>query len=223
MQFIIDADLPRTVAGVIADFGHESVDVRDIAGDTGEGSHEYLKGLAPAEGIETPTRQDVTKLDRKRAHKAEHTIDLDTQALVAIQVGGADEGDTASLPWRLLQASMNLEASLPDEGKPPPPLLSEVGTDKGYHRNDTAKTLKRAQIRRYLSEPDRGRRRWKKEAEAPAAVYANRRRLRGPRGPALQRLRAEYTERSFTVPPASGHSRLRTNLLRRFAARGNVI
>ena len=36
------------------------------------------------------------------AHKAEHTIDLDTQALVAIQVCGANEGDTASLPWSLL-------------------------------------------------------------------------------------------------------------------------
>ena len=65
---------------------------RIVRWDTGEGSHEYLKGLAPAEGIETPTRQDVAKLDRKRVHKAEHTIGLDTQALVAIQVGGADEG-----------------------------------------------------------------------------------------------------------------------------------
>ena len=29
------------------------------------------------------------------AHKAEHTVDLDTQALVAVQVCGADAGDTA--------------------------------------------------------------------------------------------------------------------------------
>ena len=36
------------------------------------------------------------------AHKAEHTVDLDTQALVALQVCGADEGDTGSLLWSLV-------------------------------------------------------------------------------------------------------------------------
>ncbi len=203
---------------------------RIVRRDSGESYHTYLEGLAQAEGIETPTRQDLAQLDQKRAHKgsnqdwqhphdpearitkmkdgrthlahkAEHTIDLDTQALVAIQVCGADEGDTASLPWSLLQASMNLEASLVAEaahkGRPPPPVLTEVVTDKGYHSNYTAKTLKRAQIRSYLSEPGRGRRQWKNDPQAKAAVYANRRRIRGVRGHALQRLRAEYAERSF--------------------------
>ncbi len=211
--------------------------------DTGESYNTYLEGLAQAEGIETPTRQDLAKLDQKRAHKgsnkdwqhphdlearitkmkdgrthlahkAEHTVDLDTQALVAIQVCGADEGDTESLPWSLVQASMNLEASRPDEapnGREPPPVLAEVVTDKGYHSNHTAKTLKSAQIRSYLSEPDRGRRQWKKDPAAPAAVYANRRRIRGARGQALQRRRAEYTERSFAHTYESGGMR-RTHL-----------
>ena len=71
------------------------------------------------------------------AYKAEHTVDLGTQALVAIQVCGTDDGDTALLPWSLLQASMNLEASFLDEAiskaEEPLPLLSEVVTDKGYH------------------------------------------------------------------------------------------
>ena len=78
----------------------------------------------------------ITKMKDGRTdlgHKSEHTIDLETQALVAIQVCGADDGDTASLPWSLLQASMNLEASLLDEAvskaEEPPPLLSEVVTD----------------------------------------------------------------------------------------------
>ena len=90
--------------------------------DTGKAYHEYLEGLARAEGIETPTKQDLARLDKKRAnkasnkdwehphdadariakmkdgrthlaHKAEHTVDLDTQALVAIQGCGADTGD----------------------------------------------------------------------------------------------------------------------------------
>ena len=42
------------------------------------------------------------------AYKAEHTVDLGTQALIAIDVCGADKGDTVSLPRSLLfQASDN--------------------------------------------------------------------------------------------------------------------
>ena len=49
----------------------------------------------------------------------------------------------------------------------------------------------------YISEPDRGRRLWKKKAEARAAVYRNRRRIRGTRGQRLLRLRGERLERPF--------------------------
>ena len=147
------------------------------------------------------------------AHKAEHAVDLDTQALVAVQVTGADEGDTASLPWTLIQSDLNLQAVSQDpkakkhlHGQP----MSEVVTDKGYHSNNTTKMLKDAKIRGYLSEPDRGRRRWK-DREAQAAVYANRRRIRGTRGRALQRRRAEYAERSFAHTYESGGLR-RTHL-----------
>ena len=212
--------------------------------DTGEGYDEYLEGLAQAEGIETPTRQDLAKLDKKRpkkgsnddwqhphdpdariakmkdgrthlAHKAEHTVDLDTQALVAIHLCGADEGDTESLPWSLIQASMNLDDIMLDEAirqrLEPPSLIAEVVTDKGYHSNYTAKTLKAAAIRSYLCEPDRGRRKWKDDPEAKAAVYGNRRRIRGARSQALQRLRVEYTERSFAHTYETGGMR-RTHL-----------
>ena len=34
--------------------------------DSGEGYEEFLKGLAQASGVETPTRQELVKLDRKR-------------------------------------------------------------------------------------------------------------------------------------------------------------
>ena len=71
--------------------------------------------------------------------------------------------------------------------------------------------LKTAQIRSYLSEPDRVRRQPKKDPEAQAAFYANRRRIRGARGQALQRLRAEYTERSFAHLYRTGGMR-RTHL-----------
>jgi len=37
--------------------------------DTGEGYTEFLTKLAKASGIETPTREELAKLDRKRAKK----------------------------------------------------------------------------------------------------------------------------------------------------------
>jgi transposase len=48
-----------------------------------------------------------------------------------------------------------------------------------------------------ISEPDRGRRNWKKNADARDAVYRNRRRIRGARGQRLLRLRGERLERPF--------------------------
>ena len=205
--------------------------------DTGQAYQEYLEGLARAEGIPTPTKHDLARLDKKRAnkasnkdwehphdgdaritkmkdgrthlaHQAEHTVDLDTQALVAVQVCGADAGDSESLSESLAQADRNLqEVGEVDEKT----ALSEVVADKGYHSNHTMKTLKEAQIRSYVSEPDRGRRNWKKDAPAKAAVYANRRRIRGARGKRLQRRRSEYAERSFAHTYETGGMR-RTHL-----------
>jgi transposase len=51
--------------------------------------------------------------------------------------------------------------------------------EKGYHRNETLATLADAELRTYISEPDRGRRCWKGKAEAQQAVYGNRRRIHG--------------------------------------------
>ena len=57
--------------------------------------------------------------------------------------------------------------------------------DKGYPSNDTLTALKDAEVRTYISEPDRGRRRWKDKPEAQAVVYANRRRIQGEHGKRL--------------------------------------
>jgi len=81
--------------------------------DTGEGYSKFLERLARESGIPTPTREDLAKLDRQRpkkgsnddwfnphdaeakitkmkdgrthlAHKAEHAVDLDSGAIVAV-------------------------------------------------------------------------------------------------------------------------------------------
>jgi transposase len=218
--------------------------------DTGEGYAAYLTGLAHASGIETPTREDLAKLDRKRpkkgsnkewespddpdaaiakmkdtrthlAHKAEHAVDMETEAVVAVTLPRADEGDTDSLPWTLMEAekqlaavSQNADAKKQLHAKP----LSEIVADKGYHSNDSLTGLDG--IRTYISEPNRGRRNWNGKAEAKEAVYANRRRIRGKRGKALLRKRGEYLERSFAHAYETGgmrrlHLRHRSNILKR--------
>src|ERR1700731_3304122 len=65
------------------------------------------------------------------------------------------------------------------------------------HRNDTITALAEAEVRTYISEPDRGQRNWKEKAEARQAVYGNRRRIRGEYGKELLRRLGELLERSF--------------------------
>jgi hypothetical protein len=50
-------------------------------------------------------------------------------------------------------------------------------------------------LRTYIAEPERGLRRWRGQAAAREAVYANRRRIHGTRGHRLQRGRSERLER----------------------------
>ena len=61
------------------------------------------------------------------AHKAEHAVDLDTGALVAVTLQGADVGDTTSLIETAIMAAEQLEAAAA------PTALAEVIADRGYH------------------------------------------------------------------------------------------
>ena len=98
----------------------------DVVG-AGQGYQEFLTGLAKASGIETPTREDLVRIDKTRknkasnddwhnphdpdakiakmkdgsthlAHKDEHAVDMDSGAVLAVTIQPADEGDTTT--WR---------------------------------------------------------------------------------------------------------------------------
>src|SRR4249919_118227 len=212
--------------------------------DTGETYDEFLTRLAQASGIETPTRDDLARIDRQRprkgsnddwrhphdpdaritkmkdgrthlAHKAEHGVDLATGAIVAVTVHEATTGDTESLPDTLTTAADQVEAVHP-EGKGP----EEAVADKGYHSNQTLLDLEAVGMRAYISEPDRGRRNWHHKTDARDAVYRNRRRIRGGRGRRLLRQRGERLERPFAHLYRTGrlrrtHLRGHTNILKR--------
>lgn len=124
------------------------------------------------------------------AYKAEHAVDLETGAVVAVTVQGADEGDTATSVETLIEAAEQVETVVPDGDG-----IKEVVADKGYHSNQELVDLEAIGVRSYISEPDRGGRNWKKNPEARDAVYGNRRRIRGARGttPAATRRTAGTT------------------------------
>jgi len=209
--------------------------------DDGTGYEDWLVELARASGIDTPTRQDLAKLDRKRpkkgsnedwvhpqdpearitkmkdgrtrlAHKLEQAADMDSGAIVAVTVQTMAGGDCASLPNTLDEAERQLAAV---DAQP-----KEAVADKGYHSNATMKGLKRRGLRSYVSEPDRGRRKWTRDPEAQQPTYANRRRIRGNRGKRLLRRRGEKLERGFAHLLETGamrraHARGQANILKR--------
>lgn len=220
--------------------------------DTGESYDEFLTRLAKASGIETPTREDMAKLDRNRknkgsngdwvnphdpdakitkmkdgrthlAHKAEHAVDLQSGAVVAVTLQEANLGDTTTVRETLTESAENL-AEVQDDpdlaGCVDEKIVAEVVADKGYHSNETVRDLKDLEIRSYVSEPDRGRRDWTDKEQEQAAVYANRRRIRGERGKRLLRKRGELLERPFAHCYETGgmrrtHLRGHPNILKR--------
>jgi transposase len=211
--------------------------------DTGESYQEFLTRLAVASGIKTPTREALARLDRRRkkrtsnkdwenpwdpdakitkmkdgrthlAHKAEHAVDLDTGALVAVTLQGADVGDTTSVIETAIMTAEQLDAAAA------PTVLAEVIADRGYHSNQILVDLDALGLRSYIAEPDRGRRSWTKTPEAQAPVYGNRRRTGGARGRRLMRQRGEFVERSFAHLYDTGgmrrtHLRGHENILKR--------
>jgi transposase len=250
LQVLATADLIKgKTIGIDATTLEANAALRSIVRrDSGETYQEFLTRLAQASGIETPTRADLARLDRKRpkkgrnkdwrsphdpdaritkmkdgrthlAHKAEHAVDMETGAIVGVTVQGADQGDTTTIAETVTTAAKELEAvAVATDGETA--VIDEVVADKGYHSNQVLVDLAALDLRTYIAEPARGRRRWTKQAAARDAVYANRRRMRGPRGAALQRRRSERLERPNAHLYETGamrrtHLRGHTNILKR--------
>ena len=157
------------------------------------------------------------------AHKAEQAVDMKTGAIVAVTIQGADQGDTTTITETLREAGVQLDKIMASAEAGPhmhADGLTEVVADKGYHSDDTLTEIEALGLRSYVSEPARGRRNWKDDDGAQAAVYANRRRIRGVRGRRLQRQRGERAERPFAHLFETGgmrrtHLRGRENILKR--------
>ena len=181
--------------------------------DTGEGYREMLEHLARESGIETPTAEDLARLDRKRkgkklsnqdwvsrsdpeakiakmkdgtthlAYKPEHAVDLDTGAVVAAELHPADEGDTTTLPKTAAPRQTSRRSPTP-------------GRTRDYHRA-VLKALDNGPWKTRIAEPkQKDFARWRGDEARGATVTNNRTRRSGVAKEAFK-LRAEIVERSF--------------------------
>ena len=171
----------------------------------------YLRTLAQAEGIEEPSDDDLRRIDRGRkdkkvsnetwkspvdgdariarmkdgtshlAYKAEHAVDLETEAIVNAQISTATRGDGETGMESVILAQVALSRS--GSGA----AIQELVADKGYHDNGLLSECAHFGIRTYIPERKQAKRVWtNKPAEVQDAFRANRRRVRGVRGAALE-------------------------------------
>jgi len=226
--------------------------------DNGQSYEEFLKELAQESGIATPTREDLARADRKRkkkgsneesvnphdpdaritkmkdgsthlAHKAEHAVDMDSGAVVAVTLQEANLGDTTTVKETLAEAGTTVaelierEADMRPAEKPQVNLggVEEVVADKGYHSGPVLLEMKAVGVRTYIPEKKQtGKRHWVGKEEQREVVYANRERLERPKGKRLLRKRGELIERTFAHCYETGgmrrtHLRKHNNILKR--------
>lgn len=200
--------------------------------DSGQDWKEYLQGLAKAEGIQNPSEEDLRRLDRARkdkrvsneqwespidpdsriarmkdgrthlAYKAEHAVNVVSEAIVATTVTFADKSDPQSAPVTLSLAEANLVLAGSEAE------IQEVVMDKGYHDNQLLAGLAERGVRTYVPERRQKTRRWTdKPMEQEQAFRANRRRVRGEKGRQLNRWRSERCERTFAHVCETGGGR----------------
>jgi transposase len=168
--------------------------------DTEESYPEYLKRLAEVAGLEATDEAALRRMDRRRkkkgsneewvnphdseaeitrlkngrtalAHKAEHAVDMDTGAIVAVTTHGGAVGDTTSVGETLPAAGEAVAEQIAEPTavgmfKVNAKGVEELVADKGYHSGDVLVSALESGVRSYIAEPDGGRRRWAANAKS---------------------------------------------------------
>lgn len=195
--------------------------------NTEESYWEYVKRLAAEAGIDPCDTKAVRRFDRKRegrrtsnqdwqnpndpeakvgrtkdgatdmTYKPEHVSDLESGAIVRVEVRPGDAADNdASLCERVLAAVGTLSDALPQE--PIEKLGGELCADEGYFAIEQIAQLQECGVRTVIADPHGERRKPEKaSAEHRAALTYARRSTRSASGKALLRKRGEHLERSF--------------------------
>lgn len=212
----------------------------------GKSYRDYLKELAKAAGIDPEDTAAVMKFDRNRkdkkisnqewyspndpdakigprkdgawdmTHKVENVVDLDSGALLSIEVQAADKADCTDMASHLATALEMVEyadqqlaeeksasqdgesnGELPTNANPEKGQKTVIGVgDKGYHKNEELARLVESGITPCIAEPA-GRQPSKSSKAQAEAFHTNRATRHSEPGRELLKRRSEKVERSF--------------------------
>ena len=128
-------------------------------------------------------------------YKPEHTVDLETGAIVQAQVRLGNEADLKDLAAHVLQAQENINQA---QDRPADSLTIQSTTaDKGYHAARELIPLQQEGIRTEISDPVKNRQFGKLSPPEARAVRQARRSARSESGKKLLKKRGLHLERSF--------------------------
>ena len=216
--------------------------------NTEEAYWEYVRRLASENGIDPKNTEAVREFDRKRPkkmsneewvnpydpdakigvtkagatdmiYKPEHTVDLDTGAILQAEVRLGDEADQKDLSLHVLQAQVNINQA--QDTAADNLTIERTAADKGYHAVAEMKQLQAEGIRTVISDPLKNRKLENLDIEDARVVRKAKRSACSKSGKALLRRRGMHLERSFAPILDAGGARRTTlrglvNLNKRF-------
>jgi transposase len=216
---------------------------------TGEKYRQYVKRLAKAAGVDTSDPRAVSTFDRTRKgrktsnkewrnphdpdakvgpdkqgvtrmlYKPEHVVDVETGAIVDVELKLGDEADATELADRVREVEEGLNDAL-DEPRGMARVETVVG-DMGYCNVNALITLQVAGIRTAIPDPVANRHVEKLPDDQRRALRTARQTVRSRSGRWLMRHRGEFCERSFVHVLDYGGARRTTlrgreNILKRY-------
>jgi transposase len=216
--------------------------------NTEEAYWEYVRRLASENGIDPKNAEAVRQFDRKRPkkmsneewvnphdpdakigqtkagatdmiYKPEHTVDLDTGAILQAEVRLGHEVDQKDLSLHVLQAQENINQA--QDAAADSLTIESTTADKGYHAVAEMKQLQAEGIRTVISDPVKNRKLENLDREDARVVRKAKRSAGSKSGKALLRRRGRHLERSFAHILDAGGARRTTlrglgNLNKRF-------
>jgi transposase len=194
--------------------------------NTEEGYWEYVQRLAREAGLETSDGAQLRSFDRRRTGKKlsnaqwenphdpeakigktkagatamvylpEHTVDLESGAIVQAQVLPGDHRDSEDLSGRIIEAALNVQEAM---GTTDPEWVPQTLTaDKGYFSLEEMARLQDLSMKPVISDPHRAQRRFDKLSGAQRQTLARvQRSVSSKYGRKLLRRRGQHIERSF--------------------------
>jgi transposase len=187
---------------------------------------DYVKGMAKQAGVDPEDIKAVRRFDRRRPgrktsnrdwvnphdaeakvgrtkqgatdmiYKPEHLSDLESGAIIDVQVRSGDAADNdESMAQRVLAAVGTLMEVMPDAN--PQKLGATVVADEGYFALEQIAELQRCGMRTVVADPQAARRRADLSKEERRTLRRAQSATRSRSGKALLRKRGEHLERGF--------------------------